>query len=187
MQFSRLTIQSLKQISGLAFDKAKDYETLANLIREKTSRPMGTTTIKRLFGYINDNRKTNEYTLNTISMFLGYASWSEYMQKASIDSFINYDDNCLYIHKMNIGTMIDIEYLNRKVTFKVIGWKGQKALQVTQVKNGHLVEGDILIVNKISVGKNLEAEELYRGEKLGNYMTNGEISRLEIHNTAGSS
>ena len=53
----------IKARSGLSFDKAKDYDTLCDYIFSATNRTIGVNTIKRLMGYIIDDRKTNEYTL----------------------------------------------------------------------------------------------------------------------------
>lgn len=49
------------------FDKAVDFGLLSSYIYKDTGRTIGVTTLKRLFNYINDERKTSEYTLNTIA------------------------------------------------------------------------------------------------------------------------
>ena len=61
-------LDRLKEKANLSFDKAKDFTILSSSIFEETKRSIGVTTIKRLLGYIDDNRKTNAYTLNTIAI-----------------------------------------------------------------------------------------------------------------------
>ena len=68
-------IKQIKDKSGLLLDQAKDISVLADKIFADTGRNIGVTTLKRLFGTINDSRMTIEYTLNTIAMYLGYSSW----------------------------------------------------------------------------------------------------------------
>lgn len=71
-------IEDIKRESHLLFDKAGDFALLGSLIFEKTERTIGVNTLKRLFCYINDDRKSSDYTLNTIALYLGYSSWDEY-------------------------------------------------------------------------------------------------------------
>ena len=62
-------IDDIKRKSGLMFDKAVDFGLLSSYIYKDTGRTIGVTTLKRLFNYINDERKTSEYTLNTIALY----------------------------------------------------------------------------------------------------------------------
>ena len=74
MLFNKQIIEELKHQSGLLMEQAKDFNLLADKIWVATGRRIGVTTLKRLFGAINDCRKTNQFTLNTIAMYLGHAS-----------------------------------------------------------------------------------------------------------------
>ena len=66
MVFNSQIIEKLKEKSELSFDKSKDFESLCDKIFQQTGRTIGLTTIKRLMGYISDDRHTNVYTLNTV-------------------------------------------------------------------------------------------------------------------------
>lgn len=55
-------------------------------IFNETGRTIGVTTLKRLFNYIDDNRKASDYTLNTISIYLGYVDWIELTHRVNINS-----------------------------------------------------------------------------------------------------
>lgn len=181
MILSTANINDLKRLSGLSFDKSKDYETLAVLIDEKTGRHIGVTTIKRLFGYIKDDRKANDYTLNTLAIYLGYPTWTEYLRARSYDSSIGYPDDSIYVNYLSIGDVIDVKYLNREVTFKVVGYCGRNALQVASSKNSSLCIGDLLLIYRLKKGHPIEAEQLIRDKEIGNYRTNGEITFMRIN------
>lgn len=173
-------INKIKAKSGLSFDKAKDYDFLCEKIFITTGRTIGVNTVKRLMGYIIDDRKTNEYTLNTIAIYLGLNSWEELCCSLHIDSDWNYEEGAYYINELNEGTKITVRYLNREVTFKVEKYNNIKALKVIDIKNSSLHLDDILIVHKLKVGAIIEAEQVFRGTSIGNYKTNGEVTSIII-------
>lgn len=149
-------------------------------IFNETGRTIGVTTLKRLFNYIDDNRKASDYTLNTISIYLGYVDWIELTHRVNINSIQGYDDGTVYIHSLKIGTHLDITYLNRKVTFIVVQRNGENVLRVEKSENSSLKEGDECVISKISKGAIVEAEKIYRGNNMGNYKTQGEVSSIKI-------
>ena len=79
MILSKTIIEDLKSVSGLSFEQFKDLGLLADLIQQKTKRSIGVTTLRRLFGLIDDGHQTYGYTLNTIALYLDYPSWTDYI------------------------------------------------------------------------------------------------------------
>lgn len=173
-------IERLKEKSNLSLDKAKDFTILSASILDETKRYMGVTTIKRLLGYINDCRKTNEYTLNTIAIYLGCKSWIELCSSLRIDSDWNFEDEKVYVKDLETGKQVTVIYWDREVTFEVVDFKQTKAMKVTKVLNSSLRVGDILMLECLEVGKILEAKEVYRDSLVGNYRTNNELSEIHI-------
>ena len=178
MVFSNQIIEMLKERSGLSFDKAKDFEVLCSSIYKNTGRTIGITTMKRLIGYISDERNTNEYTLNTIAIYLGYSSWLEMSSTLRIDSDWNYEDNTYYVDELPINAILKVKYLNRDVSFKVIDYENRKMLEVVEAKNSSLKAGDILQIEHLKEGEILEAKSVLRGKDVGNYRTNGELTKI---------
>ena len=180
MILSNSIIDDIKKKSGLLFDKAGDFDILSSVIGKETGRSIGVTTLKRLFNYIDDSRKASEYTLNTIALYLGYESWAKYCSTKNIESEWNYTDEAVYIQDLEVGNQVSIEYLDRKIVFSVISHDGMKVLKVESSENSSLNIGDILVVHKIRKGDILEAKKVIRGERQGNYKTNGEIKKIEV-------
>ncbi len=178
MVFNTQIIEKLKEKSGLAFDKSKDFELLGEDIYRITGRTIGITTLKRLIGYISDERNTNEYTLNTIGIYLGYASWSELCSSLRIDSDWNFLDDKIYIDELPLGKVITVKYLNRTLSLEVSLFMGRNALRVIEATNSSLKSGDILMVDYLQKGKILEARTVYRGDDKGKYRTNGELKDI---------
>lgn len=180
MVLNEQIITKIKDKSLLSFEKAKDFTLLSSSIFEETKRYIGVTTIKRLFGYIDDSRRTNEYTLNTIAIYLGYKDWDELCCSSRIDSDWNFEDDKIYVEDIEVGKEVFISYWDREVTFVVVEYQSQKALKVTKVLNSSLKEGDILLIQCLEIGKILEAKEVHRENLVGNYRTNTELSEIHI-------
>ena len=180
MILNKAIINMIKEKSGLVFDKAKDYDSLCDIIFSTTSRTIGINTVKRLMGYIVDDRRTNEYTLNTVAIFLGFSTWEKLCNSIRIDSDWNFDDKTTYVEDLPCGCKVSVKYLNREVTFMVVTYKNAKMLQVIDAQNSSLAVGDILNVDNLRVGDFLEAKKVYRGDTIGNYRTNGEIKDVLI-------
>lgn len=182
MIFSNQTIEQLRKKSDLAFDRVSDFSTLATLIANETKHTIGVTTLKRLFGYIEDARETNQSTLNIIAQYLGYKSWDIYVNSFRIDSTWNGDHNTIWIENLMVGTKIEVAYLNRCVCFEVIEYDGFKALKVDSANNSSLKIGDIAFIDRLRKGEFLEARKVIRGSVLGSYKTNGELKRITVTN-----
>ncbi|MCM1139397.1 MAG: hypothetical protein NC453_12575 [Muribaculum sp.] len=182
MIFSNKTIEQLREKSGLNFDRASDFSSLAALIANDTKHTIGVTTLKRLFGYIEDTRVTNQSTLNIIAQYLGYKSWEVYANSFRIDSDWNDDHETIWIENLMTGTKIEVAYLNRYVCFEVLEYDGFKALKVTSANNSSLKIGDIAFIDRLRKGERLEARKVIRGTVLGSYKTNGELKRITVTN-----
>lgn len=181
MIFSEQIISQLRIVSGLRFDKASDFAMLSEQIYLKTKKTIGETTIKRLFGYIKDQRNTNQSTLNIIAEYLGYPSWSEFNSKLRIDSDWNPQLDTIWIEDLKIGTSLEISYLNRTVQFRVVESEGKKILKVENSVNSSLKIGDLAFIDKIIIGECIYARTVYRGDILGSYKTNGEVKNIKIN------
>lgn len=180
MILSQDIIKDIKKKSNLMFDNAADFNVLTEKISKETGRSIGLTTIKRLFGYIDDDRKTSQYTLNTLALYLGFNDWKEYSDSKNLDSDWNFDTDKVLIAEQTTGTKIHVKYLDRKVTFVVTEYDNQKVLRVERAENSSLKENDILFVNSLQLGKVIEADKVIRGKTIGNYRTHGEITEMNI-------
>lgn len=180
MLLSSLTIEALKEKSGLGFDRSSDFSILASLIGKKTGHSIGATTLKRLFGYIDDPRQTNKSTLNLVAQYLGYDTWETYENSIRIDSEWDFQSDSIWIDELYTGQNLIIGYLNRQIRFEVVNTDTRKALKVIQAINSSLKIGDILFIDKIDIGRKLEARKVLRASFSGTYKTNGEIKTIKL-------
>lgn len=180
MIFSNTTIDQIKKKSGLSFDRVSDFSTLATLIGEETKSTIGATTLKRLFGYIEDARETNQSTLNIIARYLNFESWDEYVNSFRMDSMWNENTDTIWTANLVVGAIIDVAYLNRTVKFEVVNTPEGKALRVVDAKNSSLQNDDIAYIDRLRKGERLEARKVCRGASSGSYRTNGEIRTIIV-------
>lgn len=169
------TIEQIKELTGLSLDKASDFDALADMISAKTSNRLGVTTLKRLIGYISDDRATNKSTLNILAKFLGFTSWDRYWATVNLDSTWNEEDEAVWVQELPVGTTIEVLYLNRKVTFEKVTFNEKPALKVIKSINASLDLDDVAMISKIKRGERLEASKVIRGDYSGAYHTNGEV------------
>ncbi|MGL5893257.1 MAG: hypothetical protein ACRCZM_01400 [Bacteroidales bacterium] len=142
----------------------------------ETSRSMGITTLKRLMGYIHDDRKTNEYTLNTLAIYLGAKKWKDYVESNNVNSEWQFEDNSIHIDSLQLNVCLLVKYLDREVLFQVNLFEDKKVLKVILTKNSSLNKGDILFVERVKKGEIIVASKVIRGSNIGNYRTNSEVT-----------
>lgn len=111
---------------------------------------------------------------------MGFQCWNDMYGAFRLDSEWNYSDDTVYVQDLHLGSTIKIKYLNRTIIFQVITFKGIQALKVIEATNSSLKADDILFVEHLRRGEILESKVVYRGDKIGNYRTNGEILEMEV-------
>ena len=75
MKFSPYVTDLLKQKSNRDFRFSGDCEYLALDIESVTGEHIGVNTLKRLLGFINDEREARISTLDVIARYLGFENW----------------------------------------------------------------------------------------------------------------
>ena len=70
-------VQLLKDKSANDLRQLSDCEFLSLDIESKTGVRIGSTTLKRLLGFAQDERSPHASTLDAIARYLGYAHWDE--------------------------------------------------------------------------------------------------------------
>lgn len=71
------TRKQIESVYGHKIRYPKDCDALAIDITSKTKCQISSSTLKRLLGFNKTNGRPNQYTLDTIAIYLGYPSWNE--------------------------------------------------------------------------------------------------------------
>ncbi len=131
---------------------------------------MGVNTLKRLLGFINDEREPRTATLNIIAQYLGHDNWEalSLLDNEAGNSDFNEAITELHAAQLKPDARIEISYLpNRKLVIKHIC---DNSFVVLESENGKLRVGDMLQIDHIVHGYPLLVSEVLRdGTSLGTF------------------
>lgn len=169
MRFSPFIIGLLKEKFGNDIRVSRDCELLTLDIESVTGEHLGVNTMKRLLGFIDDERNTRQSTLDVISRYLGYPDWDTLRLKDESSSNSVFDDRDEYLAcNFEKGQGLVVTYPpNREITMEYVG---ENHFSVIESKNSKLLKGDLLTLTHIVRGYPLLVSEVIRdGENMGSY------------------
>lgn len=142
-----------------------EFTQLSKLIYEATHEYISTTTLKRMWGYINDRKSEPRITtLNLLANVAGFGSYEQFEQTEGISSNqeglrseIFFSNGC-DVSKLEEGEELIVTWQpNRRCRFRHI--KGYR-LEVMEVENAKLCVGDVFDCAYIINGEKLIADNL---------------------------
>ena len=182
MKFSPYIISLLREKSGNDIRLSRDCELLALDIESVTGEHIGVNTMKRLLGFIADERTPRTTTLDVIARYLGYADWEALRLHDADMSNSAFDDRDEYLAcNMVSGQRLVITYPpNRMLTIEHLD---DNHFQVIASENSKLREGDLLTLSHIVRHYPLLVSEVIRdGKSLGAF-TAGKAQGIDFELT----
>lgn len=169
MKFSPYITTLLKQKSGHDLRLSADCEYLALDIESVTGEHIGVNTLKRLLGFIDDEREPRISTLDVIARYLGFKSWEElhiYDDKSN-SSFDSTSDE-IRVQDLTVGQQIQISYLpDRRL---IIEYQGNNTFLILSSQNSKLHDGDQITITHIVSGYPLLVSKVIRNsQSLGSF------------------
>ena len=167
MKFSPFVIEKLREKSGNEIRLSRDCELLALDIESVTGEHIGMNTMKRLLGFIADERTPRTSTLDVIARYLGYDNWDTLRLADENSSNSSFDDRDEYLAcYMEKGQRLLISYPpNRSLTIEHLD---SNRFQVVESENSKLLAGDQLTLTHVVRGYPLLVAEVNRnGQNLG--------------------
>ena len=167
MKFSPYIIELLREKSGHEIRLSRDCELLTLDVESVTGEHIGVNTMKRLLGFIADERTPRTSTLDIIAQYLGYANWDALRlidENCSNSAFDDRDEYlACYLEK---GQQVIISYPpNRELTIENLG---DNHFRVVESENSKLQKGDVLTLTHIVRHYPLLVSEVIRdGQSLG--------------------
>lgn len=71
----------IEEAFGQKITGPKSYDALQNFISRRTGQYISTTTLKRIWGYIDEPLKTRETTLSLLAQSIGYTDWKNFINR----------------------------------------------------------------------------------------------------------
>ena len=169
MKFSPYVTDLLKQKSNKDFRLSADCEYLALDIESVTGEHMGVNTLKRLLGFINDEREPRISTLDVIARYLGFDNWDvlSVYDSRSNSSFESSAEE-IRVSDLTVGQVIQISYLpDRQIEIQYLG---ANRFCVQKSVNSKLRADDEITITHIVQGYPLLVSEVIReGKSLGSF------------------
>ena len=147
-----------------------------------TGQHIGSTTLKRLLGFVKDDRKTYLSTLDIIAVYLGFNSWEEL---AAVEPVGNsgFDEMLQEVQadSLSVGEYVRISYLpDREVLLRHLG---NTRFRVVESLNSKLQPLDEIMVSSFILSYPLHASHVWRaGADLGAFTagTTGGLTQITI-------
>ena len=82
----KLLCQKVEICFGQPVITARHFQTLSDSIFERTGVLLSATTLKRLWGYLNEDVEPRRHTLDTLSRYAGWAGWEAFCKAGPADA-----------------------------------------------------------------------------------------------------
>ena len=160
-----------------AIHNPSDCEFLSLDIQSKTGIRIGATTLKRLLGFVSDERQPHASTLDLIANYLGYTSWQQLaLEDMKGNSGFDTSDEEIRSANLEIGNKVEIQYSPGRIV--VLEYLGDSRFQVINSQNSKLRIGDFVYIQNFILQHPLFISSVIReGHDLGQF-TAGRISGL---------
>jgi len=96
--------QHLEKALGRKMRTPRDFDYLSKQIFDRLHVSLSPTTLKRLWGYLDDGGQPRESTLTILARFLGYSDWSDYMEHAQDEK--SQESDPLLCRKLSINEVL---------------------------------------------------------------------------------
>lgn len=167
MKLSPYITELLREKSGVEIRLSRDCELLALDVESVTGEHIGVNTMKRLLGFIADERTPRTSTLDIVARYLGYANWDALRLMDENSSNSAFDDRDEYLAcYLEKGQQVHISY--PPIRTLTIENQGDNHFLVLESENSKLRKGDLLTLTHIVRGYPLLVAEVMRdGRSLG--------------------
>lgn len=166
---SKIIRERIELKFGQEIRYSKDCEVLADEISNLTTKKISASTIKRLFGLAKGIDEPRLYTMDIISIYLGYKNYDDLLcEFKSVDSSEFEILDQIRAEQLNTYAEITLQYEpNRNLKLRYIG---DSKFELIEVLNSKLKEKDIVIVNHIVRNYPLFITNIIRqGKNLGSF------------------
>ena len=120
-----------------------DFDFLRGIIWERTHEQISTSTLKRLWGYVDGVDNARNSTLNVLSKALGYENWDAFILKLKSENVDNSDlvmSESVSSSDLKIGDRLMIAWQPNRVC--LLNYLGDNKFEVMKSQNSKLKVGD---------------------------------------------
>lgn len=162
-RYIELLKENVEQITGKKLQGPKDFHNLSENIFGRLKIMISPTTLKRLWGYLNEGGAPRLSTLSILSQFIGYRDWKDFCENHANN---NAQSNLIMSRKLSTyslkkGDRILITWLPDRMCF--IEYTGDISFIVLDSKNSKIQKSDTFECSIFIEGEPLYADNLKHG------------------------
>ena len=156
--------QQIEESLGRKMKTSADFTFLSGAIWERTHENLSSSTLKRIWGYVDGADTTRNSTLEILSKFLGFKDWDGFLEHISQD---NGSNRVIKQHIKTDDLAVDDLVLvswkpNRHCTFRYLG---DYRFIVEQAENSKLKAGNTFRCGLFILGEPLYMNDLVQGKE----------------------
>ena len=166
--------KKVETVVGYEILAPRDFDYLSVSILEKTKLYLSPITLKRFWGYINEEKKRKPFrsTLNILSQYAGYTGFEAFEKNFSNSGAVESDflpNDSLQTITLSKGSVIDLRWQpDRRV---IVQYEGLDMFKVVESTNSKLCVGDTFMCGLIINGEPLQLRCLVqKGKSPVNYV-----------------
>lgn len=144
-----------------------DFEALSTVIEHQTSERISASTLKRMWGYVNDRRSPRRYTLDVLAKYIGCRDFADFCDKIEAEGL---SDSDFFTPFMVASTDLEIDDVVE------IGWNpdrfirlqylGDNRYKVISSENSKLAQNDEFTIVNFMLGYPLYIPSVLRDNKI---------------------
>lgn len=147
-------------------NSSTDFEELSIQLKYKLGMSLSSSTLKRLWGYVNDAHSPRPQTLDVLARYLGHAAFKDFCMWLKHTTAYNssfFSAKRILVEDLNPGMEVEIGWSpNRYLRLR---YKGDGLFEVREAKESKLVRGDLFQAVSFLMGQPLFLPYVERGGK----------------------
>ena len=154
--------QQIEECVGRKMRTSNDFTFLSGAIWERTHENLSTSTLKRLWGYVDGPDTARNSTLEILSRFLGFNDWDGFINHISQTSGSDQvQSEHIRTEDLSVGDLVSVSWKpNRRCTFRYLG---DYRFIVESAENSKLKVGNTFRCGLFILGEPLYLNDLVQG------------------------
>lgn len=169
-------IVAVEEAVGFKCTTSSHFEKLRDYIYARTSEYISETTLKRLWGYLNENVSTRKTSLSIIVRALGFADWNDFLERndhqqseKNISSNPTFGDSINVVKDLQKGERVMLYWYPGREC--LVEYTGDSNFKVIESVKTRLLPGDTFSTHLILEGHPLYLYNLRKEGRKGEPMS----------------
>lgn len=173
----------VEQKYGRVLGTSTDFEEFSFFLSKEMNVGISASTLKRLYGYVNDSHKPRVFTLDILSQYLGHKNFSDFVLWLKTSTKYNssfFNAGQITSNEIKVGTQLAIGWSpNRLIK---LSYLGDSLYEVTYAENSKLQVGDRFVTGCFIKGQPIFLPFIERNGKRTPPFVGGRNGGLTIAN-----